>query len=73
MFINKWSCQRSGIIDQTDINTPTFNISKPTINETLNVNLISLIIAPSMLEVIRDIDNSAESPLWLREKLADQE
>ena len=59
-----------GVLTQTDINTPTFNISKPTINETLNVNLISPDYCPKYAgRIIRDIDNSAESPLWLREKL----
>ena len=59
-----------GVLTQTDINTPTLNISKPTINETLNVNLISPDYCPKYAgRIIRDIDNSAESPLWLREKL----
>lgn len=59
-----------GVLTQTDISSSALDDTESTIKDIINVNLISPDYCPKYVgRVIRGIDISIESPLWLRERL----
>lgn len=62
--------RETGVLTTTDVSAPVIDAVTATIDDTLAVNLSAPEYCPRYAgRIIRDIDLSAETPLWMREKL----